>query len=233
MTYQNNKTASQPHYIGHRARLKDKFLSLESSGLNDYELLELLLFQAIPRRDVKPLAKELLQNFGSFKKLINAEKKNILAIEDATESVFLQFKLLKELLNRIFYDEIHKKNIISSWSALLEYLQFNMGCLKLEQFRVLFLNNKNILLCAEIMANGTIDQTPVYVREIVKKALFHEAGAIILVHNHPSGSTKPSNADIQLTKQIVDACKAVNVTVHDHVIIGNNDYYSFKTNMLL
>ncbi len=228
-----NKTISKPHYIGHRARLKNKFLSSDNSSLNDYELLELLLFQSIPRRDVKPLAKELLQKFGSFKQLINAEQKNILAINDAKESVYLQFKLLKEILNRIFYGEIHKKNIIGSWTALLEYLQFNMGCLKLEQFRVLFLNKKNILLNDEVMANGTIDQTPVYIREIVKKALFHEAGAIILVHNHPGGNSKPSNADIQLTKQIVDACKVVNVTVHDHVIIGNNDFYSFKTNMLL
>lgn len=124
-------------------------------------------------------------------------------------------------------------SIISSWGTLLDYLKFNMSCLKLEQFRVLFLNKKNMLIADEVMATGTIDQTRVYPREIVKKSLFHEAGAIILVHNHPSGSTKPSNSDIDLTTQIVNACSTINVTVHDHVIIGSGDYYSFKSNMLL
>ena len=137
------------------------------------------------------------------------------------------------MLNRVFAERVENKNVISSWSPLLEYLKFNMGCLKIEQFRVLFLNKKNVLIADEIMATGTIDQTPVYPREIVKKSLFHEAGALILVHNHPSGNPKPSNADIDLTTQIISACKTINVTVHDHVIIGGNEYYSFKSNMLL
>lgn len=233
MIPENKEKIEPPHYYGHRGRLKEKFLNSDPAALSDYELLELLLFQAVPRRDVKPLAKNLLKRFGNFNRLINADKNNILAVEDAKEATYLQFRLLKELINRIFAEEIQKKNVISSWSALLNYLKFNMGCLKLEQFRVLFLNKKNILLTDEVMGNGTIDQTPVYPREIVKKALFHEAGAIILVHNHPSGNADPSSADIQLTKQIVEACKVINVTVHDHVIIGNNDYYSFKSNMLL
>jgi DNA repair protein RadC len=125
------------------------------------------------------------------------------------------------------------RNIIGSWGALLEYLKFNMGNLQIEQFRILFLNKKNSLIADEIMATGTIDQTPVYPREIIKRILVHEAGAIILVHNHPSGSAKPSTSDIELTVQIVNACKTVNVSVHDHVIIGRGEYYSFKTNMLL
>ena len=125
------------------------------------------------------------------------------------------------------------QNVIGSWSALLEYLKFNMSNLRLEQFRVLFLNKKNALIADEIMATGTIDQTPVYPREIIKRVLVHDAGAIILVHNHPSGNSKPSNSDIDLTAQIVNACKTVNVSVHDHVIIGKGEYYSFKTNMLL
>ena len=137
------------------------------------------------------------------------------------------------MLNRVFAERVENKNVISSWSPLLEYLKFNMSCLKIEQFRVLFLNKKNVLIADEIMATGTIDQTPVYPREIVKKSLFHEAGALILVHNHPSGNPKPSNADIDLTTQIISACKTINVTVHDHVIIGGNEYYSFKSNMLL
>jgi DNA repair protein RadC len=234
MSKENNKAKKQiPHYLGHRKRLKERFLNSHPSSVSDYELIELLLFQVVPRRDVKPLAKNLLSTFGSINQLINADKDKILSVEEVKEPAYLQFKLLKELLNRIFYEAIQKKNIISSWSALLDYLKFNMGCLKIEQFRVLFLNKKNILLADEIMAVGTIDQTPVYPREIVKRALFHEAGAIILVHNHPSGNSKPSKSDIDLTAQIVNACKIVNVTVHDHVIIGSGNYYSFKSNLLL
>jgi len=231
MTQGNKK--QPPHYVGHRKRLKEKFLKADPAAFNDYELLELLLFQSTPRKDVKPLAKQMLQEFGDFNQLINAERKKILAIDEATESSFLQIRIIKELINRVFQDRIRNTNIISSWSALLEYLKFNMGCLKLEQFRVLFLNKKNMLLADEVIATGTIDQTPVYPREIVKKSLFHEAGAIILVHNHPSGNSKPSNADIDLTAQIVNACNTINVSVHDHVIIGNGEYYSFKSNMLL
>ena len=230
---QENKGDKQPHYIGHRKRLKEKFLNSAPSSVSDYELLELLLFQALSRRDVKPLAKDLLQKFGNFSELVNADKDKIFAVDEAKEPTYLQLRLLKELLNRIFQNEITEKNIISSWSALLDYLKFNMGCLKIEQFRVLFLNKKNVLIADEIVATGTIDQTPVYPREIVKKSLFHEAGAIILVHNHPSGNIKPSKSDIDLTTQIINACNMINVTVHDHVIIGGGDYYSFKSNMLL
>ena len=230
---QSSKEEKQPHYVGHRKRLKEKFLSVDPPALSDYELLELLLFQAIPRKDVKPLAKKMLQDFGDFNQLLNAERHKILAVEEANEGSFLQLRIVREIMNRVFIDRVKNKNIISSWGELLDYLKFNMGCLKLEQFRVLFLNKKNMLLADEVMATGTIDQTPVYPREIVKKSLFHEAGAIILVHNHPTGNTKPSNADIALTAQIVNACNTINVTVHDHVIIGSRDYYSFKSNMLL
>lgn len=224
----------QPHYVGHRQRLKEKFLK-NSSGFSDYELLELLLFQAIPRKDVKPLAKGLLKKFKNFQELINASHEHIMSerASGATQAVYFQLQLFKELLNRIFREEVIEKHAISSWTALLNYLKFNMGCLKVEQFRVLFLNNKNILLADEVLATGTIDQTPVYPREIVKRILFHEAASIILVHNHPSGNTKPSPADVELTEQVIQACKTVNVKVHDHVIIGGNNYFSFKSNMLL
>ena len=196
-----NKTEVKPHHVGHRKRLKSKFLQIDPSGFSDYELLELVLFQSIPRRDVKPLAKSLLSKFGSFNQLINSGREKILAVEGATEAIYLQFRVIKEMLNRVFAERVENKNVISSWLPLLEYLKFNMGCLKIEQFRVLFLNKKNILIADEIMATGTIDQTPVYPREIVKKSLFHEAGALILVHNHPSGNPKPSSADI-LTPQL-------------------------------
>jgi len=231
MSQENKKEL--PHYVGHRKRLKEKFLNNASSAFSDYELLELLLFQATPRRDVKPLAKKMLQEFGDFNHLINAESKRILAIEDATEYTFLQLKIVRELMSRVFHSKVKNANIISSWDALLDYLKFNMGCLNLEEFRVLFLNKKNMLIADEVMATGTIDQTPVYPREIIKKALFYDAGAIILVHNHPSGNSKPSRADIDLTSQVVNACNAINISVHDHVIIGKGNYYSFKSNLLL
>ena len=233
MKNETNNNNEQPHYVGHRRRLKDKFLKHPPASVSDYELLELILFQAIPRRDVKPLAKRLLKIFGNFSNLVHADRDKLLLVDEVTESVFLQFGIVREILRRTLFDEIIDKNVISSWGSLLEYLHFNMGFLKVEQFRVLFLNKKNALIADEIMATGTIDQTPVYPREIVKKSLFHEAGAIILVHNHPSGNTTPSTADIDLTTQIVNACKTVNVAVHDHVIIGGGDYYSFKSNMLL
>jgi DNA repair protein RadC len=228
-----NKIKNKPHHMGHRKRLKDKFLKSDPSHFSDYELLELYLFYSIPRRDVKPLAKNLLSELKEFKELINADQERILSIDGATESVYLQLKLMKEMFNRIFSKKIESKNVISSWASLLEYLKFNMGSLKIEQFRVLFLNKKNVLITDEVMATGTIDQTPVYPREIVRKSIFHGAGALILVHNHPSGNPKPSDSDVKLTAQIVEACKTIDVTIHDHVIIGGNEYYSFKSNMLL
>lgn len=224
---------SQPHYLGHRKRLKDKFLSAPDA-LGDYELLELLLFQSIPRRDVKPLAKELLQKLGGLNQVINAELPRILEIAGSgNNNIFTNFQIIKQLISRVLKEQIINKNAISSWSDLLNYLKFNMGNLKLEQFRVLFLNKKNVVIADEVMSNGTIDQTSVYPREVIKRSLYHEAGAIILIHNHPSGSSKPSQADIELTNKIVESCKAINVTVHDHVVISSSEFYSFKSNMLL
>ena len=222
-----------PHYVGHRKRQKEKFLNNLPSSFSDYELIELMLFQSIPRKDVKPLAKELLNKFGNLNNLVNSNQENLSEVKGTNQSVFMNLKIIKELINRVLANQVLKQNVIGSWSALLEYLKFNMSNLRLEQFRVLFLNKKNILIADEIMATGTIDQTPVYPREIIKRILTHEAGAIILVHNYPSGNTKPSNSDIDLTTQIVNACKTVNVSVHDHVIIGKGEFYSFKTNMLL
>lgn len=222
-----------PYYHGHRKRMKDKFLITDPASFTDYELLEILLFHAIPRRDVKPLAKELDSKFQSIHAIMHSNEDKILALDGATRSVVLLIRLIKELTARSLADKVLYQHVISSWTSLLQYLKFNMSELKIEQFRVLFLNKKNVLLADEVMANGTIDQTPVYPREIVKKALYHDAGAIILVHNHPSGNPKPSKADIDLTVEIVNACRTINVTVHDHVIVGSKDHFSFKSNMLL
>lgn len=223
----------KPHYHGHRQRLKERMLNSSLENFADYELLEFLLFSAIPRKDVKPLAKKLLENFGGLQSLINADRNKLLSVEGTNDNTFISFSIVRELMNRILKQQVINQNIISSWDALINYLKSAMGGLKLEQFRALFLNKKNILIADEVMATGTIDQTPVYPREIIKRALLHEAGAIILVHNHPSGSSKPSKADIELTGRIVEAANSVNITVHDHVIIAGNEYFSFKSNILL
>ncbi len=222
-----------PVHVGHRQRMKQKFRIVEPSSFTDYELTELMLFQAIPRKDVKPLAKELLSKFGSISKMIKASEEEILQISGCTENIVISLKLIKEMMKRSLKQDIMHKNAISSWTMLLEYLTFTMGNLEIEEFHVLFLNKKNQLLADELMAKGTIDQTPVYPREIVKKALQWSASSVILVHNHPSGGSNPSTADIDITTEIVKACKAVNVTVHDHVIIGSQGHYSFKSNLLL
>ncbi|WP_316354330.1 RadC family protein [Candidatus Trichorickettsia mobilis] len=223
----------QPHYIGHRSRLRQKVLDHQLDSFADYELLELLLFTAIPRRDVKPIAKKLLNQFGSLSGLINADKDKLLLIEEINKNFCINLYVVRELINRVLKQKIVNNNIIGCWSDLLDYLKSTMGSLKIEQFKVLFLNKKNILIADELMSVGTIDQAAVYPREIIKRALFHEAGAIILTHNHPSGSPTPSKSDLELTKKIVEVCSAVSISVHDHVIIAGGEYYSFKSNLLL
>lgn len=225
--------SSKSHFIGHRARLKAKFLSGNPVSFHDYELLELLLFLSIPRVDVKNLAKTLLKEFGSLNGVINAPADKLALVPGVTVSTRASFLVINELFRRVLQSNIMKKNILSSWGSLLSYLKATMGDRKTEQLRILFLNKKNILIADELQTIGTIDQTPVYPREVVKRALFHEASAIILVHNHPSGDASPSRADIELTKLIVKACNAVDIGVHDHVIITNNDFYSFKSNLLI
>jgi len=222
-----------PHYTGHRKRVKERFITAGAASFSDYELLELMLFSAIPRKDVKPLAKKLLDNFKSITDLINIDKERLLSITGTNENLYINFAVIRELINRVLKHKIINKNIIGSWGSLIDYLKVNMGNMKLEQFRVLFLNKKNILIADEILSQGTIDQAAVYPREVIKRALFNEASSIILVHNHPSGSPDPSKADIDTTNRIVEICNTINIAVHDHVIISNNKYFSFKSNLLL
>ena len=225
---------NQPHYVGHRRRLKQKIIDGHKSLLADYELIELLLFSAIPRRDVKPLAKELLKQFNNnLPSLIGASSDRLLSVEGMNLSACVNISIIHEIIGRLLQQKVSNNNIISCWSDLLDYLRSTMGSLKIEQFRVLFLNKKNMLIADELMTKGTIDQVSIYPREILKRILFHEAGAIILVHNHPSGNAEPSKSDVELTKKIVEMCVTVNVSVHDHVIITSGEYYSFKSNLLL
>ncbi|WP_342259808.1 RadC family protein [Candidatus Tisiphia endosymbiont of Metellina segmentata] len=221
-----------PHYIGHRQRLRQRII-VSAENLADYELLEMILFSVIPRKDVKPLAKELLTQFGSLANLINTDKEKLLNIKGTNDNLYVNFVIIRELTNRMLKQKVINQNVISSWNVLIDYLKATMGSMKTEQFRILFLNKKNVLIADEILSQGTIDQATIYPREIIKRALFNEAGAIILVHNHPSAVSKPSNTDIELTHKIVETCANMNISVHDHVIITANEYFSFKSNMLL
>lgn len=217
-----------PHYTGHRKRLRMRFLQSPKGSLPDYELLEIMLFAASPRGDVKPLAKKLLQSFGSIAGVITAHKDELIAIKGMNEAAIVQLKAIQDMSERLIKNEIEEKPILQSWKALLDYCRASMGHLKKEQFRLLFLNKKHMLISDELQEFGTVDQTPVYPREIVKRALQLEASSIIMVHNHPSGDVRPSGADIQITKQIMQAAEAVGIMLHDHVIISSKSHYSFR-----
>lgn len=217
---------------GHRNRLKERFM-LKTSIVNDYELLELILFNAIPRKDVKPLAKSLLKKYLSLNCLINTDPIKLLEEKGVTNGVIIQFAIIKESIERILKDKLFKKNIIDNWKDLQVYLKATMGNSSTEKFRILYLNNKNIILADELNEYGTVDHTTVYPREILKKVLYYEATSIILVHNHPSGDPSPSKADIVLTQRIQEACSTIGVKLHDHVIVSAYKIYSFRANNLL
>jgi DNA repair protein RadC len=221
--------SDSPHYLGHRARLRERFLGVGGDSIADYELLELILFSARPRGDVKPLAKELLKRFGSFAKLIHAEESALREVPEVGDAVISALKTIRVATQRLIKSEISDQPVIQSWSALMDYCKLAMGNNKIEEFRVLFLNHRHALIADEVMQRGTINHTPVYPREIVKRALEHSAAAVILLHNHPSGDPTPSKADIDITKQIVEAAATIGVTVHDHVIITATGHYSFKS----
>jgi DNA repair protein RadC len=221
------------HYSGHRERLKQKFIDSPKGTFTELELLEMMLFWSIPRKDVKPIAKELISNFKNLSGVISASYEKLKSVKYITQNTYVNILLIKDILDTILHNNIQDTNIIGSWSALVDYLRVSMGNLKTETFRILFLNTNNILIADEIQNYGTVDQTPVYPREVIKRALFHEASSIILVHNHPSGNNKPSKADIVLTKKIKEVCKSINVDIHDHIIVSDKGIYSFKSNLLL
>jgi len=224
---------AEPHYLGHRARLRERFLKAGGEALADYELLELILFRAIPRRDVKPLAKMLLQKFGSFADVLAAAPARLAEVTGLGESAIVELKIIQAAALKLSQAQVLGKPAIASWQALLDYCTASMATFATEQFRILFLDRKNVLIADEIQQKGTIDHTPVYPREVIKRALELGASAIILVHNHPSGDVTPSRADIEMTKLIVKAGEGVNIKVHDHLIIGRQGHASFKTLRLI
>lgn len=222
-----------PDYLNHRERLRARFIEGGSNSLPDYELLELALFSAIPRRDVKPLAKSLLAAFGSFAEVIAAPPDRLREISGVGEGVVATLKIIEAAALRLSKTKLLGRPALSSWSALLDYCAAAMARNPNEEFRVLFLDRKNVLIADEVQNRGTVDHTPVYPREIVKRALELSASSLILVHNHPSGDPTPSRADIQMTHEITLAAKALGIAVHDHLVIGRSGHASFKALGLL
>ncbi len=218
-----------PSYIAdHRQRLRDRFMAGGATAMPDYELLELVLFRAIPRRDVKPLARALLDEFGDFNRVITAPLDRLLAVKGVGNSVATELKVVEAAACRLARSRVMERNVISSWDAILDYCHTTMAHRETEQFRVLYLDRKNTLIADEEQAKGTVDHVPVYPREVAKRALELNASALILVHNHPSGDPTPSGADRDMTRQIQMACDALGLTLHDHIVIGKSAEFSFR-----
>jgi len=221
--------AAAPHYLGHRERVRDRFGKLGGEAFSDAELLELVLHVCIPRKDTKELAKALLKRFGSFSGVLAAPAERLAEFPGMGEITISNLHVFRAAALRFAKDRIvTDQPILSSWSALIDYCRSAMAFEDVEQFRILFLDKRNRLIADEVQQTGTVDHTPVYPREVIKRALEHSATAIILVHNHPSGDPTPSSADVQMTRQINDIAKPLGISVHDHVIIGRNGHVSMK-----
>lgn len=214
---------------GHRQRLREKLTLAGGDALHDYELLELYLFRAIPRRDVKPIAKDLIHRFGDLGGVAAAPVEQLVTIEGVSEKTAAELKLIQALSERLAREQVIGRPVISSWSALVGYCRTALQHARTEQFRVLFLDRKNRLIADEVLGRGTIDHAPVYPREVVKRALAHEASALILVHNHPSGDSTPSQTDIEMTKTLAEVCQPFDIVLHDHLVIARENTASFKT----
>ncbi|MDO9564181.1 MAG: DNA repair protein RadC [Bradyrhizobium sp.] len=223
-----DQPAEAPHYHGHRERLRERFYGAGPDALSDYELLEMALFPALPRRDTKPLAKALLKKFGSFAEVIHAPETRLREVDGIGDASITQLKVMAAAASRVAKGEIKRSVALSSWNDVIGYCRTGMAFADREQFRILFLDKRNQLISDEVQQTGTVDHTPVYPREVIKRALELSATALILVHNHPSGDPTPSQADIQMTKAIVDIASPLGISVHDHIIVGKNGHASLK-----
>ncbi len=219
-----------PSYIkDHRKRLRDRFMSGGAAAMPDYEMLELVLFRAIPRQDVKPLARLLLETFGDFNRVLSAPLERLAKVNGVGEAVITELKIVEASAHRLARARVLQRHVLSGWDALLDYCHTTMAHRETEQFRVLYLDRKNVLIADEEQARGTVDHVPVYPREVAKRALELNASALILVHNHPSGDPTPSQSDIDMTMRIQDACQALGLVLHDHLIIGKSNELSFRS----
>lgn len=225
---QPSATEPDAHYHGHRERLRARFKESGDTALADYELLELLLFRLIPRRDTKPIAKALIARFGTLGGVLGAPAPLLTEVKGVGEAVASDLKLIGAAAHRMLKSELKGKQVLASWSSVIDYCHAAMAYEAREQFRILFLDKRNALIADEVQGRGTVDHTPVYTREVVKRALELSATALILVHNHPSGDPTPSRADIDMTKMIIESAKPLGITVHDHIIIGRDGHASLK-----
>ncbi len=232
--FQHSEPHKIPSYLkDHRKRLRERFIRGGADAMPDYELLELVLFRAIPRRDVKPLARDLLERFTDFNGVISAPVDQLQIVKGVGQTVIQELKIVEAAAHRLAKSKVIGRPAISSWDALLEYCQTTMSHRQTEEFRVFYLDRKNILISDELLGQGTVDHVPVYPREIVKRALHLNASALILVHNHPSGDPTPSQQDIAMTKHIQAAADALGISVHDHLVIGKSREISFQSEGLL
>ena len=222
------KPEAKPHYLGHRQRLRERFEQHGGAALSDYELLELMLFRVIPRADTKAAAKALIARFGSFAEVLGAPASLLREVEGIGSSAALEIKVVAAAAERMARGAIAGRQVLSSWGDVIAYCRAAMAFEPREQFRILFLDKKNLLIADEVQQTGTIDHTPVYPREIVRRALELSASAVILVHNHPSGDPTPSHADIEMTKTVVETARPMGIAVHDHIIVGKSGHASFK-----
>lgn len=220
--------AANPHE-GHRDRARRRFQQVGEQGLEDYELLELVLHIVLPRRDTKPIAKRLLAEFKSFSGVLAARENRLAKVQGLSRISATNLRIIQAAAQRFARDRVDRQQpLLSSWSDLIDYCRTAMAYENIEQFRVLYLDKKNRLIEDEVQQTGTVDHTPVYPREVLKRSLELGATALILVHNHPSGDPAPSAADIQMTRQIIEVAKPLNIIVHDHIIIGRNSHASLK-----
>src|SRR5499427_6509094 len=222
-----------PHYHGHRERLRERFREAGSDAVTDYELLELVLFRALPRRDVKPLAKSLITKFGSFGEAIAAPWPRLAEVDGLGDAAITELKVVEAAAHRLARGEVKRRQVLSSWAAVLDYCRAAMAFADKEQFRILFLDKRNQLIADEVQQIGTVDHTPVYPREVVKRALELSATAVVLVHNHPSGDPTPSQADVQMTQQIVAVAGPLGISVHDHLIVCKDGHASLRALKLM
>jgi DNA repair protein RadC len=225
--------AAKPDHAGHRRRLRERFLKAGAEAVPDYELLELVLFLGQPRRDMKPVAKALLRRFGSFADAISAEPRALAEVAGVGEAAIAALKTVQAAALRLARESVMQRPVLGNWQKLIDYCRASMGYETTERFRVLYLNRKNALIADEEQQKGTVDHTPVYPREVVKRALELGATALIMVHNHPSGDAEPSKADIEMTKEVRDAAAKLGIVLHDHVVIARGGFRSFKTLGLL